>query len=337
MEEDVFQVLQDFGLSPYEIRVYRALVLNGPQTAGEVLKSSGIPQPRVYDVLKKLSERGLVDVSAGHRKVYRAVEPSVSLNRHIKKLQSGLSILNEYIRNSKSQKDPSEARLWLATGTQRTMDRMRSLIEGASSEVIVSAPLTKLLELKRELTEACERGVTVAIVSYDVDEAKMMNALGRSFVMKKREFRAAEVLITDRENVMLNLGTDGDSMYSIYSEESEIIHVISYFYYYTIWYPSSYVSDFPSDRELRFSTAWLATEAIQSLLARGLKLSADITCILREGGRKSFTGQVTRIERVLGLKHTFYVTYRGKEISVGGRTARVEDARLLQVKLRPYS
>ncbi|WP_162509244.1 hypothetical protein [Thermogymnomonas acidicola] len=103
--------------------------------------------------------------------------------------------------------------------------------------------------------------------------------------------------------------------------------------------PSSYVSDFPSDRELRFSTAWLATEAIQSLLARGgLKLSADITCILREGGRKSFTGQVTRIERVLGLKHTFYVTYRGgKEISVGGRTARVEDARLLQVKLRPYS
>ncbi|WP_075056557.1 hypothetical protein [Thermogymnomonas acidicola] len=180
-----------------------------------------------------------MDVSAGHRKVYRAVEPSVSLNRHIKKLQSGLSILNEYIRNSKSQKDPSEARLWLATGTQRTMDRMRSLIEGgASSEVIVSAPLTKLLELKRELTEACERGVTVAIVSYDVDEAKMMNALGRSFVMKKREFRAAEVLITDRENVMLNLGTDGgDSMYSIYSEESEIIHVISYFYYYTIWYP----------------------------------------------------------------------------------------------------
>ncbi|WP_075056556.1 TrmB family transcriptional regulator [Thermogymnomonas acidicola] len=58
VEEDVFQVLQDFGLSPYEIRVYRALVLNGPQTAGEVLKSSGIPQPRVYDVLKKLSERG---------------------------------------------------------------------------------------------------------------------------------------------------------------------------------------------------------------------------------------------------------------------------------------
>ena len=54
--EQFEQDLIKFGLGKYESKVLIALLVNGPQTASGVVKLSGIPQPRIYDVFSSLPD-----------------------------------------------------------------------------------------------------------------------------------------------------------------------------------------------------------------------------------------------------------------------------------------
>ena len=57
MGSELFDILKDFGLTDYESRVMESLLLNDSLTPGEIVSISGIPQPRVYDVLGKLKDK----------------------------------------------------------------------------------------------------------------------------------------------------------------------------------------------------------------------------------------------------------------------------------------
>ncbi len=67
-DDEVFEKLSKFGLSPYEIKVYKTLLLNGPQTSTSIVSTAGIPQPRVYDLFNNLITKGLIEVSPGKKR-----------------------------------------------------------------------------------------------------------------------------------------------------------------------------------------------------------------------------------------------------------------------------
>uniref|UniRef100_UPI0025FBF5B6 TrmB family transcriptional regulator n=1 Tax=Thermococcus sp. TaxID=35749 RepID=UPI0025FBF5B6 len=67
-EKEVEGRLKEFGLNEYEVRAYLALIKNGPLTAGELAALSGVPQPRIYDVVRTLMAKGFVITSQGRPK-----------------------------------------------------------------------------------------------------------------------------------------------------------------------------------------------------------------------------------------------------------------------------
>lgn len=69
------EALKAFGLNAYEARVYIAL-LGARLEAKRVAEESGVPQSRVYDVLRSLGHKGFVLESGG---AYSAVRPSNAL------------------------------------------------------------------------------------------------------------------------------------------------------------------------------------------------------------------------------------------------------------------
>ena len=70
------EVLQEFGLSKTEAKVYLALLELGKSKAGEVTKKSLVNRTNVYDALERLIEKGLVSyVSENNKKVFEAVNP----------------------------------------------------------------------------------------------------------------------------------------------------------------------------------------------------------------------------------------------------------------------
>jgi len=54
------QILLDMGLSEREIAVYLALLKLGTSTTGAIVKHSKVPNSKIYEILDKLIEKGLV-------------------------------------------------------------------------------------------------------------------------------------------------------------------------------------------------------------------------------------------------------------------------------------
>ena len=58
--QDIIQKLQSLGFSQYEAKAYVSLVRQGPTSAYQVSKESGIPRARIYEILNGLQEEGIV-------------------------------------------------------------------------------------------------------------------------------------------------------------------------------------------------------------------------------------------------------------------------------------
>ncbi len=72
-DEKTLARLGMFGMTEYEAKVYLTLLVRGAQEASKVSKTSGLPRPHTYSVLKSLQMRGLVTVIPEAVNRYRAV------------------------------------------------------------------------------------------------------------------------------------------------------------------------------------------------------------------------------------------------------------------------
>ncbi|MCD2200973.1 TrmB family transcriptional regulator [Halobacterium sp. KA-4] len=73
--------LGELGLSSYEEKVYRTLLVTGAVTATELSDISGVPKGRIYDVLNGLEARKLVRMQSNDPKKFVAVEPETVVDR----------------------------------------------------------------------------------------------------------------------------------------------------------------------------------------------------------------------------------------------------------------
>ncbi|ELK49886.1 MULTISPECIES: TrmB family transcriptional regulator [Haloferax] len=73
--------LGELGLSTYEEKVYRTLLVTGAATAATVSDASGVPNGRVYDVLNGLRSRRLVRAQSTQPTRYAAVDPGAAVER----------------------------------------------------------------------------------------------------------------------------------------------------------------------------------------------------------------------------------------------------------------
>ncbi len=56
----IVQQLKKIGFNEYEAKSYVSLVKQGPVTAYQVSKDSGVPRARIYEILGNLVEKGIV-------------------------------------------------------------------------------------------------------------------------------------------------------------------------------------------------------------------------------------------------------------------------------------
>ncbi|ELZ76682.1 TrmB family transcriptional regulator [Haloferax volcanii] len=72
--------LAELGLSSYEEKVYRSLLVTGAVTATELSDISGVPKGRIYDVLNNLKARKLIETQSNDPKQYVAVQPETAVD-----------------------------------------------------------------------------------------------------------------------------------------------------------------------------------------------------------------------------------------------------------------
>ena len=71
-----FEILEDFGLSKSEIKVYTKLLELGVSSAKDIIYKSGLQNSVVHRALNSLIEKGIINyIIKGKHKVYSATEP----------------------------------------------------------------------------------------------------------------------------------------------------------------------------------------------------------------------------------------------------------------------
>jgi sugar-specific transcriptional regulator TrmB len=101
------ETLQEIGLNRREIVCYLALLELGSSQVGVIIKKTGIPSSKIYEILEKLINRGLVNyVIKNNIKNYQASDPKYLINYLDEKRRNLQEILPQLIakqNNSKKQ------------------------------------------------------------------------------------------------------------------------------------------------------------------------------------------------------------------------------------------
>ncbi|GHO48263.1 TrmB family transcriptional regulator [Ktedonospora formicarum] len=160
---DVLEQLQQIGLTKYESEAYATLVQHDSMTGYELGKQSHVPLSRIYEILERLLERGLVLVQPGEPPRYRAQEPEYFLGQVRASMEHTLNTLATSL--TLLQHRQADGEFWVVRGKRNTLERVHRLLSEAREEVNLVMPAAHLAEMQEDLWQAQERGCRIYQVS----------------------------------------------------------------------------------------------------------------------------------------------------------------------------
>lgn len=153
--------LKYLGLSQYEISCYLALVNQHPSNGSQLSRNSGIARSRIYDVLRNLTQKGLVmEVESG---MYVPLPPEELLKRLQRQFDENLAELKQQLE-SVSQKTAVEY-IWTIRGYEHVMAKAKEMIRSARKELYVRLFPEAGAILDPYLKAAEKRGVGIRYIA----------------------------------------------------------------------------------------------------------------------------------------------------------------------------
>ncbi len=123
---DEIGILEDFGLSEAESKVYLALLETGSTLAGAIIKKTGLHRGTTYQILQRLKEKGLISsVVKGKKQYFEPANPEVLLDSIKDKKERLEEILPKLIEKMKSSKEKQDITVYIGVkGIHSIMDKM---------------------------------------------------------------------------------------------------------------------------------------------------------------------------------------------------------------------
>lgn len=91
--------LSKYGLSTYESAAYTMLVRSGLSTAHEISGISGVPDGKIYPILRSLERKGFVKLYAGTPKRFVAIDPKIAIEESVRKKQEEMLRIKDHAQH----------------------------------------------------------------------------------------------------------------------------------------------------------------------------------------------------------------------------------------------
>jgi sugar-specific transcriptional regulator TrmB len=163
--KSIISKLMELGLSEYEAKGYLSLLRESPSTAYEIATLSGVPTSKVYEVLKKLIEKGVISVvDKGKTKKYIPIEPADFLNKQKSKTEMIVESLKNQLPHIGDEGGLSS--IWNIVDYDYLIDRARGMIANSSRTVLISIWKEEFELIEDNIREALRRDVKIAIIHF---------------------------------------------------------------------------------------------------------------------------------------------------------------------------
>lgn len=202
--------LKELGFTDYEARVYVELLSRSPATAYEIGKGSGVPTSKIYEVIARLSEKGLVlEISENGKKRYLPMEPDDFMETYRTRMDRTLETLSADFARLRG--DTNVSYIWNLANRAEFLDQVRRMIGGAKTSLLISAWNDEIKPLAGELS-AREKELRVALVHFGEPEL----TFGQTYVhpiadtlYQERGGRGFSLVADGREAIMATFYADG--------------------------------------------------------------------------------------------------------------------------------
>ncbi|PEL13315.1 TrmB family transcriptional regulator [Bacillus sp. AFS017336] len=168
--DNIVQQLKKLGFNEYESKSYLSLVKQGPVTAYQVSKDSGIPRARIYDVLSNLVEKGIVlreEINDTAR--YSPLPVEIFLQKAQSEWQSTYSEISDSLKSLENSSEKMDNRVISLKDYKTIINYCVTLIKKAEKRIVISMWDEMYEVLKKELIEASET-VTIQGITLHVED-----------------------------------------------------------------------------------------------------------------------------------------------------------------------
>jgi len=165
MVDNMIKKLIEIGFSEYEAKAYTALIRTNPATAYEIARLSGIPTSKIYGVVSRLYNKGIVMLAGDEKKKrYIPLEPSEFIESTRKKLETTLDDLQSDLSNLSNGNDVSY--IWDIHDYEYLMEKALRMLESAEENLLISGWNEELDFLEETLLSRKKNNVKIAIVHF---------------------------------------------------------------------------------------------------------------------------------------------------------------------------
>ncbi|UOQ94293.1 helix-turn-helix domain-containing protein [Halobacillus shinanisalinarum] len=224
-------MLQKFGFTQYESQVFEVLTASDePLDASSIVKYSHVPKSKVYEVLNRLVEKGLLLTSFHERKkLYNALP----LETTIKKLTHEFEENVKELKHRKYTLTPNDDRVWTLQGRPAIASLVKDLIEQAEHSIYLSGWSDDIQPMLSELESHNKQGIKVEVLSV----GEVQTLLGDIHVLlpdEKHEALERHKLIIIDEKEMLFAGVENQTWHGIKTMSNPLVKFFTEFFYHDI-------------------------------------------------------------------------------------------------------
>ncbi len=338
--ERLVSLLRELGFKPYEAKAYVALLKLQSASASEIALKTGIPQPRIYDVLNSLVEKGFLEVILTKPRKFRVVNPDLTIPRlvrnimgRIKTLEKDILEIVSYLRKgeAEAQKEPY---ITMIKNQQVVFDKLTNLIQTFTIDCIMCLPINLLDKMWDTIISSlkADRSKVLALILYgpEVGKVKISEKLRGiseygNVCIRVRKIPVLPVILADNE-VSLILAEN----YCLEVSEPKLLRLLDDFLYYAVWKVSEIARDFSLRKGYTFkcSHTWLVTDIIRKALGNGFRVRLTAKGVMvKEKKPVEVRGEVVNLYfNARDLKRTIEIqTEDGRIIRIGGLGSVFED------------
>lgn len=235
--EALTETLRDAGLSPYQADAYVALLELGAASATEVATESGVPAPRIYDVLRNLEEAGYVETYEVGNLRARAHAPADALE-DLKERARRFEEAAAEVEDRWEQPELESNQASILKQFRTVFDHAERVVERAENQVQLSVTPDQFADLRPTLVEARERGVHVkASVHTHPDEDAPSPDLfeGACTEARHRSLPAPFVVLADRSHTCFSPHAESFTEYGVLVRDQVHTDVFQWYYLTCLW------------------------------------------------------------------------------------------------------
>lgn len=224
--------LAELGFSIYEARAYLGLLGDDGLTGYALAQRTGLPQPKVYETLRRLVQRGAAVQVDSEPARYAALPPARLLQGLKTTFHEQLAAAQtELERLPGATAEEWQEPLRRSAGWPAVRARADELIAGARRRLYVTGWARHLRELRPALEAADERGVAITLLHFG--DLRVSLPHGRAWRHAStegtiyRSHRARQLgIVADSAQALWALAPDGDDWSAVTSADERIVALL---------------------------------------------------------------------------------------------------------------